>query len=266
MIVERVNRLAIEIKNLSLRYGTEDIEILSDMSLSIQPGEFVALIGPSGCGKTSLLRLIADLVQPTLGEVQVSGGSPAEARLQRRLGYVFQAPALYPWRTVESNVAVPLEIAGVAKAERLAIARDRLAAVGLAESARRFPWQLSGGMQQRAAIARALSYNPDILLMDEPFGALDEITRDHLNLHLAELWRGQGQTCVFVTHSIAEAVFLATRVVVMGARPGRIIDDIDCSCLPRERSLPLRDSPEFQALAARVRAGLWAGHSYDDGA
>ena len=263
MIVERVNTSAIEIKNLSLRYAIGAADVLGDLSLTIQSGEFVALIGPSGCGKTSLLRLIADLVQPTVGDVWVGGNSPSAARLQRRLGYVFQSPALYPWRTVESNVAVPLEIAGVPRAERLAIARDRLMAVGLAESGRRYPWQLSGGMQQRVAIARALSYNPDILLMDEPFGALDEITRDHLNLHLSGLWREQGQTCVFVTHSIAEAVFLATRVVVMGAKPGRIIDDIDCSSLPATRPLSLRESPEFQTLAARVRSGLLAGHSYE---
>jgi NitT/TauT family transport system ATP-binding protein len=164
---------------------------------------------------------------------------------------------------VERNVMLPLEIMGLPRAERQARAREELGRVGLAGFERKFPWQLSGGMQQRASIARALALKPDLLLMDEPFGALDEITRDHLNLHLTQLWRGTGKTCVFVTHSIAEAVFLSTRIVVMSPRPGRILDVIDCD-LPRERTLDIRESPEFAAIAHRVRDGLKEGHSYDD--
>lgn len=255
----------IDIRNLSLVFkGSETpVYALSEVSLPIMRGDFVSLIGPSGCGKTTLLRVIADLEQPTSGEITVEGLPPDEARLKRRYGYVFQAPALYPWRTIERNVALPLEIAGMQRPERMKIAHDMLEMVGLKGFERKFPWQLSGGMQQRASIARALSFAPDILLMDEPFGALDEITRDYLNLQLTRLWKDTGKTCVFVTHSISEAVFLSTRIVVMSPRPGRILDIIDCSALPRERTLDIRESVAFQEIAARVRAGLAAGHSYD---
>lgn len=259
--MESLSPAAIELTCVSLRFG--HAAALAEISLTVKAGEFVSIIGPSGCGKTSLLRLIAGLEQPTDGAIRLFGGSSDEARRNRRLGYVFQAPALYPWRRVDSNVAVALEIAGMAKAERREAARKTLALVGLAGYERHYPWQLSGGMQQRVAIARALSFGPDILLLDEPFGALDEITRDHLNLQVAGLWRRHGQTCVFVTHSIAEAVFLSTRVVVLSHRPGQVIDDIDCTSLPRERPLSLRESPEFQALAARVRGGLRAGYPSD---
>ncbi len=256
----------VQVKNLSLIYPTADgkpVTALSEVSLTIAKGDFVSLIGPSGCGKTTLLRVIADLERPTAGTITVEGLTPEQARLKRLYGYVFQAPALYPWRTVERNVMLPLEIMGLPRAERQARAREELDRVGLAGFERKFPWQLSGGMQQRASIARALALKPDLLLMDEPFGALDEITRDHLNLHLTQLWRGTGKTCVFVTHSIAEAVFLSTRIVVMSPRPGRILDVIDCD-LPRERTLDIRESPEFAAIAHRVRDGLKEGHSYDD--
>ncbi|MCW3476073.1 ABC transporter ATP-binding protein [Rhodovastum sp. RN2-1] len=235
---------------------------LTDVSLAIRAGEFVSLIGPSGCGKTTLLRLIADLEQPGAGRLLVNGTTPEQARLQLAYGYVFQAPALYPWRNVTRNVTLPLEVMGMDRAQRQARAARVLDLVGLTEFRRRFPWQLSGGMQQRVSIARALSFEPGLLLMDEPFGALDEITRDGLTLHLHALWRRTGLTAVFVTHSIPEAVYLSTRIVVMSPRPGRVVEVIDCD-LPAERTLDLRDTPAFIAVAHRVREALRAGHSYD---
>jgi NitT/TauT family transport system ATP-binding protein len=235
---------------------------LSGVDLSIQTGEFVSLIGPSGCGKTTLLRAIADLERVTAGQLLIHGITAAQARKNRAYGYVFQAPALYPWRSVERNVTLPLEIMGMKRAERQARARRYLELVGLAEFHRRFPWQLSGGMQQRVSIARALCFEPSLLLMDEPFGALDEITRDGLNLHLHGLWRSTGMTVIFVTHSIPEAVFLSSRIVVMSPRPGRIVDLIDVN-LPQERGLDLRETPAFLSVANRVREALRAGHSYD---
>ena len=258
-------RAVIDIRGLSLRFETADgaVDALSEIDLCVERGGFVSLIGPSGCGKTTLLRLVADLERPTAGAIAVNGVTPEQARLARAYGYVFQAPALYPWRSVERNVMLPLEIMGLSGTERRARAARYLAMVNLEGFEKRFPWQLSGGMQQRVSIARALSFEPDLLLMDEPFGALDEITRDHLNEQLLLLWRRTGKTVVFVTHSISEAVFLSTRIVVMSPRPGRIIDVIE-STLPAERSLDLRESLEFQEVAHRVREGLRAGHSYDD--
>ncbi|HET9018567.1 MAG TPA: ABC transporter ATP-binding protein [Acetobacteraceae bacterium] len=235
---------------------------LQDVTLDIARGSFVSLIGPSGCGKTTLLRAVADLERPTAGTLLVNGVSPERARLDRAYGYVFQAPALYPWRSVERNVMLPLEIMGMKAAERRERAARYLDLVGLSEFRRRFPWQLSGGMQQRVSIARALSFEPSLLLMDEPFGALDEITRDGLNLHLHELWRRTGMTAVFVTHSIPEAVFLSTRIVVMSPRPGKVVEVIDVA-LPDARDLDLRETPAFLAVAHRVREALRAGHSYD---
>lgn len=235
---------------------------LQDVTLDITRGSFVSLIGPSGCGKTTLLRAIADLERPTAGALIVNGTTPERARLDRAYGYVFQAPALYPWRSVERNVMLPLEIMGLKPAERQARAARYLDLVGLAEFRRRFPWQLSGGMQQRVSIARALSFEPSLLLMDEPFGALDEITRDGLNLHLHELWRRTGMTVVFVTHSIPEAVFLSSRIVVMSPRPGKVVEVIDVD-LPTARDLDLRETPAFLKVAHRVREALRAGHSYD---
>jgi len=235
---------------------------LSEVSLEIARGSFVSLIGPSGCGKTTLLRAIADLEQPTSGTLVVNGATPGEARRNRAYGYVFQAPALYPWRSVERNVMLPLEIMRMPAAERRARAERYLELVGLREFRRRFPWQLSGGMQQRVSIARALSFEPSLLLMDEPFGALDEITRDGLNLHLRKLWRTTGMTVIFVTHSIPEAVFLSSRIVVMSPRPGKVVELIDVD-LPAERDLDLRESEPFLRVAHRVREALRAGHSYD---
>jgi NitT/TauT family transport system ATP-binding protein len=254
----------IDIRNLSLTFQTADapVHALSDIDLQVRAGEFVSLIGPSGCGKTTLMRIVADLEQPTGGTALVNGMTPQEARRKRAYGYVFQAPALYPWRNVLGNVTLPHEIFGLSKQEREEKARRYLELVGLAGFEKKFPWQLSGGMQQRVSIARALSFDPAILLMDEPFGALDEITRDRMNEELLSIWRKTRKTVIFVTHSIDEAVLLSTRIVVMSARPGRIIDMID-STLPPERSIETRESPEAIALAHRVREGLKAGHSYD---
>ena len=256
---------AIEIRGLSLIFATADAPViaLSNIDLSIRRGEFVSFIGPSGCGKTTLMRVVADLERQTEGHISVNGVSPREARLARAYGYVFQAPALYPWRSVLANVTLPLEIMGLPRQERRARAAKYLEMVGLTGFERKFPWQLSGGMQQRVSIARALSFEPQLLLMDEPFGALDEITRDHLNEHLIRLWEQTRKTVVFVTHSISEAVFLSTRIVVMSPRPGRIIEVIESS-LPTRRSLDIRDTPEFLAVAHRVREALRTGHSYED--
>ena len=258
-------RTVIDIRALSLRFETADgpVQALAEIDLMVERGGFVSLIGPSGCGKTTLLRVVADLERPTAGAITVNGVTPQDARLARAYGYVFQAPALYPWRSVERNVTLPLEIMGLSGVERRSRAARYLAMVNLEGFEKRFPWQLSGGMQQRVSIARALSFEPDLLLMDEPFGALDEITRDHLNEQLLLLWRRTGKTVLFVTHSISEAVFLSTRIVVMSPRPGRIIDVIE-NPLPAERSLDIRESLEFQKIAHRVRQGLRAGHSYDD--
>jgi NitT/TauT family transport system ATP-binding protein len=254
----------IDIANLSLTFQTGDgpVQALSGVSLNVARGEFVSLIGPSGCGKTTLLRAVADLETPTTGEIRVNGMSPQEAREKRAYGYVFQAPALYPWRSVARNIALPLEIMGIGKDERAARVARGLELVNLTGFGNKYPWQLSGGMQQRASIARALSFDPDLLLMDEPFGALDEIVRDMLNQQLLQLWEKTGKTALFVTHSIPEAVFLSSRIVVMSPRPGRIHDVIECN-FPRDRTLDIRETPEFLEVANRVRRGLREGHSYD---
>ncbi len=255
----------IDISGLSLTFETSDgpVEALSEIDLAIERGEFVSLIGPSGCGKTTLLRVIADLERPTRGKITVNGLTPSEARLERAYGYVFQAPALYPWRTIAKNIALPLEIMGLSREERKERVSRNLDLVNLTGFENRFPWQLSGGMQQRASIARALAFDPDLLLMDEPFGALDEIVRDKLNEQLLRLWNKTQKTVVFVTHSIPEAVFLSTRIVVMSPRPGRIHDVIECG-FPRERTLEIRETPQFLEIANRVRHGLRQGHSYVD--
>nr|WP_193369374.1 ABC transporter ATP-binding protein [Pelagibius marinus] len=255
----------IEVEDLSLTFQTADgpVYALSEVNLTVKAGDFVSFIGPSGCGKTTLLRVIADLERQTAGRISVNGVTPEEARLGRAYGYVFQAPALYPWRTVERNVMLPLEIMGMNAAERKDRAARYLDLVNLKGFEKKFPWQLSGGMQQRVSIARALSFEPELLLMDEPFGALDEITRDHLNEQLLRLWERTGKTVIFVTHSIPEAVFLSSKIVVMSPRPGRVTDIIDCN-LPPDRTLDARESKEFAEIAHRVREGLRAGHSYDD--
>ncbi len=253
----------ISARELGLVFQTADqpVTALSKVNLAVEDGDFVSFIGPSGCGKTTLLRVIADLEQATSGTITVNGMSPADARLARAYGYVFQAPALYPWRTVEQNVGLPLEIMKLDNAaERI---RRNLELVNLNGFEKKFPWQLSGGMQQRVSIARALAFDPKLLLMDEPFGALDEIVRDKLNQQLLDLWARTKKTVVFVTHSIPEAVFLSTKIVVMSPRRGRISDVIETN-FPKDRSLDSRETPEFLAVAHRVREGLKAGHSYED--
>jgi NitT/TauT family transport system ATP-binding protein len=252
-------------RGLDLTFRTADgpVQALSDIGLEIGKGEFVSFIGPSGCGKTTFLRVVAALEQPTGGTITVNGMSPDAARRARAYGYVFQAAGLYPWRTIAGNVKLPLEIMGFSRAEQEDRVRKVLALVELEGFEQKFPWQLSGGMQQRASIARALSFDADLLLMDEPFGALDEIVRDRLNEELLRLWARTGKTVGFVTHSIPEAVYLSTKIVVMSPRPGRITDIIE-SPLPAERPLDIRDTPEFLQVAHRVREGLRAGHAYDD--
>ena len=254
----------IEASNLHLSFETNDgpVNALSNVNLSIKKGDFVSLIGPSGCGKTTLLRVLADLDEPTSGVVTVNGVSPRDARMARAYGYVFQAAGLYPWRNISSNIKLPLEIMGYSKSEQQSRVSKVLELVELVGFEKKFPWQLSGGMQQRASIARALAFDADILLMDEPFGALDEIVRDHLNEQLLKLWKSTSKTICFVTHSIPEAVYLSTKIVVMSPRPGRIIDVIE-SDLPIDRPLEIRDSKKFIELSQRVREGLRSGHSHE---
>ena len=251
-------------KNLNLVFQTGDgpIVALKDVSLDVERGEFVSFIGPSGCGKTTLLRVFAALEKPNSGELTVNGVSAEKARQERTYGYVFQAAGLYPWRNIANNVRLPLEIMGFSKDEMAARVRKVLDLVDLAGFEKKYPWQLSGGMQQRVSIARALAFDADILLMDEPFGALDEIVRDYLNEQLLKLWHSTSKTICFVTHSIPEAVYLSTKIVVMSPRPGRIIDIIE-SDLPQERSLNIRDSKKFIDIAQRVREGLRSGHQYE---
>lgn len=252
-------------RDLGLVFPTNDgpVTALTGVNLDVNKGDFVSFIGPSGCGKTTFLRVIADLEKPTSGSILINGMTPENARKNRAYGYVFQAAALYPWRTIEENIALPLEIMGYAKSEQKTRIERTLDLVNLSGFGKKYPWQLSGGMQQRASIARALAFDADLLLMDEPFGALDEIVRDHLNEQLLKLWDRTNKTICFVTHSIPEAVYLSTKIVVMSPRPGRVTDVIE-STLPRERPLDIRETPEFLEIAHRVREGLRAGHSYDE--
>ena len=251
----------ISVKDVDLIFETNDgpVHALKDVSLEVEEGDFVSFIGPSGCGKTTLLRAIAALEIPTKGHLTVNGKSPDNARIDREYGYVFQAAGLYPWRTVEGNIKLPLEIMGYSQTEKKERIQKVIELVELKGFEKKFPWQLSGGMQQRASIARALAFDANILLMDEPFGALDEIVRDRLNSELLDLWMQTKKTICFVTHSIPEAVFLSTKIVVMSPRPGRITDVIK-STLPNKRELNIRDSQEFIKIAQRVREGLKSGH------
>lgn len=264
MTTESNTQPVIEARQLDLTFQTNDgpVHALKDVNLEINKGDFVSFIGPSGCGKTTFLRCIAALETPTGGTLSVNGMTPDEARRNRAYGYVFQAAGLYPWRTISKNIKLPLEIMGYSKSDQEKRVKDVLELVDLAGFGGKYPWQLSGGMQQRASIARALAFDADILLMDEPFGALDEIVRDHLNEQLLQLWARTDKTIGFVTHSIPEAVYLSTKIVVMSPRPGRITDVIE-SPLPKERPLDIRDTPEFIEVAHRVREGLRAGHADD---
>jgi NitT/TauT family transport system ATP-binding protein len=233
-------------------------EALRDINLEIGRGEFVSLIGPSGCGKSTLLRVIGDLTEPTGGSVQVNGKAAGRARLDRDYGMVFQSPTRFEWRRVADNVRLPLELCGYDKAQQAERTREMLELVGLTEFADHYPYQLSGGMQQRVAIARALAFSPSMLLMDEPFGALDEMTRERMNSEVLGIWARTGITVVFVTHSIPEAVFLSSRVAVMSARPGRITRLVDID-LPRPRGLETRESPHYFSHITEVREALRAG-------
>ena len=230
----------------------EEVIALQDINLEVATGEFVSLIGPSGCGKSTLMRLIGDLLEPSSGDLLVHGKTPHQARQDRDYGMVFQASTLYEWRSVIKNVELPLEVMGVNKAERKKRAHAMLDMVELAAFTNHFPWQLSGGMQQRVSIARALVFDPSVLLMDEPFGALDEFTRERMNLELLKIWRQTGKTIVFVTHSIAEAVFLSSRIIVMSPRPGRITKIVE-NPLPYPRDFNTRSDPTYHDLVSHVR-------------
>jgi NitT/TauT family transport system ATP-binding protein len=250
--------VVVSIRGLSRSFVKGEVIALQGIELEIQPREFVSFIGPSGCGKSTLLRIIGDLIEPTEGEIVVNGKSAHRARLDRDYGIVFQDPVLYDWRTVAKNIALPLEMAGWDRSRRAKRVQEMLELVELTGFENRHPWQLSGGMQQRVSIGRALSFDPALLLMDEPFGALDEMTRERMNTELLRIWEASGSTIVFVTHSIAEAVFLSTRVVVMSARPGRIVDVIDVD-LPRPRTVATREDSRFFDLVTRVRESLHGG-------
>jgi len=244
----------IKLEQIEMRYQTDTADVLAlhQVSLDIAKGEFVSLLGPSGCGKTTLLRLMADLIEPTGGNITVAGKSAREARLAQKYGIVFQSPVLYDWRKVKDNITLPLELLGTKKSVREEKALELLELVGLQGFADKYPWQLSGGMQQRVAIARALSMEPEILLMDEPFSALDEFTRERLNEELLSVWSKVQNTIVFVTHSIPESIFLSDRVFVLSPHPGRLSSVVDIP-LPRPRTAEMRNSPQFFELIARIR-------------
>ncbi len=257
-----MSSLVVEARGVGKTFGTGDgqIEALRGIDLQIDQGDFISLIGPSGCGKSTLLRLIGDLVGPTTGTLVVNGKTPGQARLDRDYGIVFQSATLLDWRSVQKNVELPLEIMDFPSEERSTRATEMLDLVQLAAFADHFPWQLSGGMQQRVAIARALAFRPSLLLMDEPFGALDEMTREAMQQEVLRLWGETGTSVVFVTHSIPEAVFLSTRVVVMSPRPGRISDEIIVD-LPRRRDQDTREQSKYFDLVIEVREALRKGEA-----
>jgi len=248
----------VSIENVSKQFKGGTVAV-RNIDLEIEPGEFVSLIGPSGCGKSTLLRIVGDLIQPSEGRVTVNGKAARKARQDHDYGIVFQDAVLYDWRTVSKNIALPLELAGTPRQERQAKVEQMLDLVELQGFGDHHPWQLSGGMQQRVSIARALSFDPALLLMDEPFGALDEMTRERLNMELLKIWAETASTIVFVTHSISEAVFLSTRVVVMSARPGRISNVIPID-LPQPRGEATREDPHFFELVTEVREALHGSH------
>jgi NitT/TauT family transport system ATP-binding protein len=248
----------VSLRDVTKTFAGGGVTALQSIDLDVRPGELVSFIGPSGCGKSTLLRIVGDLVQPTSGDVVVNGKSARQARLDRDYGIVFQDAVLYDWRTVAKNIALPLELAGWNGSKRAERVREMVALVELQGFETHHPWQLSGGMQQRVSIARALSFSPALLLMDEPFGALDEMTRERLNAELLRIWERSGSTIVFVTHSISEAVFLSTRVVVMSPRPGRIAAVVEID-LPQPRNADTREEPRFFELVTTVRDRLREG-------
>ncbi|HEU6445254.1 MAG TPA: ABC transporter ATP-binding protein [Gaiellaceae bacterium] len=252
----------VELRKVSKEFGQGQVRALEEIDLEIRPGEFISLIGPSGCGKSTLLRIVGDLIQPSRGDVVVNGKSAHQARLDRDYGIVFQDAVLFDWRTVEKNIALPLETLRWDRRRRSERVQELVDLVELKGFEKHHPWQLSGGMQQRVSIARALSFHPALLLMDEPFGALDEMTRERLNLELLRIWEQSGSTVIFVTHSIAEAVFLSTRVVVMSARPGKIVGVVDVD-LPQPRGAETREEPSFAELIREVRLLLRKGGGFE---
>jgi NitT/TauT family transport system ATP-binding protein len=252
----------VRLTSVTKQFGAGGVTALQDVDLEIRPGEFVSLIGPSGCGKSTLLRVVGDLIQPTTGTVEVNGKTAAQARADRDYGIVFQDSVLFEWRTVAKNIGLPLELAGWSRERRRERVHEMLDLVELTGFDSHHPWQLSGGMQQRVSIARALSFSPALLLMDEPFGALDEMTRERLNIELLRIWEASGSTVIFVTHSISEAVFLSTRVVVMSPRPGRITGIVDID-LPQPRTNRTREEPRFAELIRDVRRTLRAGGGFE---
>ncbi|HSO00928.1 MAG TPA: ABC transporter ATP-binding protein [Gaiellaceae bacterium] len=252
----------VALAGVTKQFGKDGVTALQEVDLEIQPGEFISLIGPSGCGKSTLLRVVGDLIQPTAGTVEVNGKTAARARADRDYGIVFQDSVLFDWRTVAKNIGLPLELAGWSRERRRERVGEMLELVELTGFESHHPWQLSGGMQQRVSIARALSFDPALLLMDEPFGALDEMTRERLNLELLRIWQASGSTVIFVTHSISEAVFLSTRVVVMSPRPGRITGIVEID-LPQPRTGRTREEPRFAELIRDVRRTLRAGGGFE---
>lgn len=256
-----MSNVEISIKDLGMTFkdnSGNDVKALTGVNLDIYKGEFISLLGPSGCGKTTLLRMVADLLEPTEGTVRISGMTPREIRLQRKFGFVFQSAVLFDWRTIEQNIELPLETMGFRKKERRARSKEMLEMVGLSAFAKHFPGQLSGGMQQRVNIARALSIEPEILLMDEPFSALDEFTKEKLHEDLLRIWRKTNKTVLFVTHNIQEAVFLSDRVCVLSPHPGRLSAVVDIN-LPRPRNLDMKESSEFNELVKKVRNSFEGG-------
>lgn len=255
-INQNEDNIEIKIEDLSMIYqdknGGQPVTALQNVNLEIKEGEFISLLGPSGCGKTTLLRIIADLLQPSIGKVTVRGQSPREVRLQKKYGIVFQNPVLYDWRTVRRNVCMPMELLGMKKPDRTSRVTEMLDLVGLSEFGKHYPYELSGGMQQRVGIARALAINPEILLMDEPFSALDEFTREKLHEDLLNIWNKTNKTIVFVTHNISEAVFLSDRVVVLSPHPGRVSAVIDID-IPRPRNMESKQSKQFYDYITKIR-------------
>lgn len=247
-----INEITLKEVGMVFKNGAKEVTALTNVTLDIKKGEFVSLLGPSGCGKTTLLRILADLIHPTSGEVTIGNETPKEARLKQKYGMVFQSPVLYDWRTVRKNVELPLEIMNIPKEERKDAADNMLEMVGLKDFADHYPKQLSGGMQQRVGIARALVIRPEILLMDEPFSALDEFTREKLHLDLLDIWRKTNKTIIFVTHNIAESVFLSDKICVLSPHPGRLSAIVDVD-LPRPRKMDIKNTSEFTALVSKTR-------------